>query len=39
MLAGVRVGGSACWPTKFHWGYGGSYPHGYASELNIEDKE
>lgn len=29
MLAGVRVGGSPHWPTKFRWGYGWSYPHGY----------
>ncbi len=32
MLSGVRVGGSPYWPTKFRWGYGWSYPHGYTSE-------
>ena len=39
MLAGVRVGGSPYWPTKFRWGYGWSYPHGYTSEPNIEDDD
>ncbi|RTE64858.1 hypothetical protein EH243_15130 [Amphritea opalescens] len=33
MLAGVRVGGSPFWPTKFRWGYGWSYfkPYGELS--------
>lgn len=39
MLAGVRVGGSPYWPTKFRWGYGWSYPHGYASEPDTEIKK
>ena len=30
MLAGVRVGGSPYWPTKFRWGYGWPYFHGYT---------
>lgn len=30
MLAGVRVGGSPLWPTKFRWGYGWSYPKWYG---------
>ncbi len=34
MLAGVRVGGSPYWPTRFRWGYGwryldGWWPRGY----------
>ena len=29
MLAGVRVGGSPWWPTRFRWGYGWPYPRGY----------
>lgn len=32
MLSGVRVGGSPYWPTQFRWGYGWSYPHGYAND-------
>ncbi|MBL1321145.1 MAG: hypothetical protein COA63_008815 [Methylophaga sp.] len=39
MLAGVRVGGSPYWPTKFRWGYGWSYFHGYTSEPSIDDEE
>jgi hypothetical protein len=31
MLAGVRVGGSPWWPTRFRWGYGWPYPHGYRA--------
>lgn len=34
MLSGVRVGGSPYWPTKFRWGYGWSYPHGYTEVQN-----
>lgn len=30
MLTGVRVGGSPAFPTTFRWGYGWSYPRGYA---------
>lgn len=30
MLAGVRVGGSPYWPTRFRWGYGWQWPRGYA---------
>jgi len=37
MLAGVRVGGSPYFPTRFRWGYGWPWPRGYgalsASEL------
>lgn len=29
MLAGVRVGGSAYWPTSFRWGYGWNYERKY----------
>ena len=29
MLAGVRVGGSPYYPTRFRWGYGWSYLRGY----------
>jgi hypothetical protein len=31
MLAGVRVGGSPFWPTRFRWGYGWPWPRGYGS--------
>ena len=31
MLAGVRVGGSPWWPTRFRWGYGWPYTHGYRA--------
>lgn len=37
MLAGVRVGGSAFFPTSYRWGYGWPYPRGYKS-LSIEEK-
>jgi len=37
MLAGVRVGGSPHWPTKFRWGYGWDYPREYG-ELNEQEK-
>lgn len=30
MLAGVRVGGTPYFPTKFRWGYGWSYPRFYG---------
>ncbi|WP_075187978.1 hypothetical protein [Teredinibacter haidensis] len=30
MLAGVRVGGSPFWPTRYRWGYGWSYPRFYG---------
>lgn len=30
MLAGVRVGGSPFWPTRFRWGYGWEYPRFYG---------
>ncbi len=29
MLAGVRVGGSPYWPTRYRWGYGWPWPRGY----------
>ena len=29
MLAGVRVGASPYWPTRFRWGYGWPYFRGY----------
>ena len=38
MLAGVSVGGSPWWPTRFRWGYGWPYTHGY-SELTAEEQE
>ena len=31
MLAGVTVGGSPYWPTKFRWGYGWPYARGYKA--------
>lgn len=31
MLAGVRVGGSPYWPTRYRWGYGWPWPRGYAA--------
>jgi len=36
MLAGVRVGGSPFWPTRFRWGYGWPYPRFYG-ELNEQE--
>lgn len=39
MLAGVRVGGSPHWPTKFRWGYGWEYPKGYVELSKIEKKQ
>ena len=38
MLAGVRVGGSPWWPTRFRWGYGWPYSHGYRA-LSHEESE
>ena len=37
MLAGVRVGGSPIWPTRFRWGYGWSYPRFYG-KLSANEK-
>jgi hypothetical protein len=37
MLAGVRVGGSPYWPTRYRWGYGWPWPRGYAA-LTPEDR-
>jgi|GEM_PF-264859 len=37
MLSGVRVGGSPYWPTKFRWGYGWSYPHGYTKQNSVNE--
>jgi hypothetical protein len=31
MLAGVRVGGSPWWPTRYRWGYGWPWPRGYRA--------
>jgi hypothetical protein len=31
MLAGVRVGGSPYWPTRYRWGYGWPWPRGYRA--------
>ena len=39
MLAGVRVGGSPYFPTKFRWGYGWPYLRGYKSLTDSEKKE
>jgi len=38
MLAGVRVGGSPYWPTRFRWGYGWPWPRGYGA-LTPEERE
>lgn len=38
MLAGVRVGGSPWWPSRFRWGYGWPYTRGYTA-LSEEEKE
>lgn len=37
MLAGVRVGGSPFWPTRFRWGYGWPWPRGYRA-LTAEER-
>ncbi len=39
MLAGVRVGGSPFFPTKFRWGYGWSYPKFYGELTASERKQ
>ena len=41
MLAGVRVGGSPYWPTRFRWGYGwpyldGLWPRGYRAVSELD---
>ena len=38
MLAGVRVGGSPLWPTRFRWGYGWPWPRFYKA-LSSEELE
>jgi hypothetical protein len=38
MLAGVRVGGSPFFPTRFRWGYGWPYPRLYG-ELTESERE
>ena len=39
MLAGVRVGGSPFFPTKFRWGYGWPYPRLYGELTDMELKQ
>ncbi len=39
MLAGVRVGGSPWWPTKFRWGYGWPYTNGYSKLTPLEEEQ
>ena len=39
MLAGVRVGGSPYWPTRFRWGYGWSWPRGYGALTPAEREQ
>lgn len=39
MLAGVRVGGSPYWPTRFRWGYGWSWPRGYKALSEMEREQ
>ena len=39
MLAGVRVGGSAYFPTSYRWGYGWPFPRGYKSLNEIEKQQ
>ena len=39
MLAGVRVGGSPYFPTRFRWGYGWPYLRGYKGLTDIEKQE
>lgn len=36
MLAGVRVGGSPIWPTRFRWGYGWPWPRFYEPLTEAE---
>ena len=37
MMAGVRVGGTPYFPTKFRWGYGWPYLRGYKEVSAEED--
>ncbi|MDP5238689.1 hypothetical protein Q9Q94_04070 [Uliginosibacterium sp. 31-16] len=39
MLAGVRVGGSPFWPTRFRWGYGWPWGRGYKALSHEERKQ
>ncbi len=39
MYRGVRIGGSAYWPTWFRWGYGWGYGRYYRSLSPIESAE
>jgi len=39
MLAGVRVGGSPYFPTRFRWGYGWPYFRGYKELTGAEKQE
>jgi hypothetical protein len=39
MLAGVRVGGSPYWPTRFRWGYGWPWPRGYRALSDTEREQ
>lgn len=39
MLAGVRVGGTPYFPSKFRWGYGWPYPRGYKAPTPEEELE
>lgn len=36
MLAGVRVGGTPYFPTRFRWGYGWPFPRGYRALTDEE---
>lgn len=36
MQAGVRVGGSPYFPTRFRWGYGWPWPRGYKALTDAE---
>ncbi|GAB2877979.1 hypothetical protein GCM10027046_02390 [Uliginosibacterium flavum] len=39
MLAGVRVGGSPFWPTRFRWGYGWPLGRGYKALTEAEREQ
>lgn len=39
MMAGVRVGGSPFWPTRFRWGYGWDYPRVYKALTDEEERQ
>jgi len=39
MLAGVRVGGSPYWPTRFRWAYGWPYLRGYKAITADEQQQ